>query len=102
MLASDTEAIAPVALTDTPAPLPDTSPVVTVPPVFVTPAELLVTPCVMLPTVVPATPALPIDATEIDAAAPVAPTDAEAPPPERAPTVSPVEVFATAPVFEMV
>ncbi len=73
---------------ETPAPLPETSPVVTVPPVFVT-GDWLVAFWSMVPIVEPTTPALPSEATETEAAAPVAPTDADAPLPERSPMVKP-------------
>ena len=119
MLLMEAEAMEPVALMDTPAPSPETAPVETLPvlvtppvviPLFVTLGELLVTDWLMLPTVVPVIPELPFEATEIDPAAPVELTDADAPFPESAPTVRPIdgvvptapEVFEIAPVLETV
>ena len=47
-------------------------------------------------------PVEPSAATAIDADEPVAPTEADEPAPDSAPTVKPLDVLATAPVFEMV
>ena len=73
----ETDAAAPVEDTDADAPLPDIAPVKRLP-VFTTsapPVRVELGVCVILPTVVPKAlvPLLPIEATETDAVAPVAP-----------------------------
>lgn len=104
LLDSDTEPMAPVALMETPAPLPEMSPVVMVPPVLRTPvALLLVDVCVMVPMLVPAPSVLPSEATLTEATEPVAPTEADAPLPKSAPTASPaapLDVLEVDPVFD--
>jgi hypothetical protein len=89
MLARETEDMPPVALTDTPAPTPDTAPGVIVP-MLVTGPKLtgvwLTLPAVLVTPVRPAL-APSMLASETEATEPVAPIDAPAPAPESAPTV---------------